>query len=637
MKIVNSIKLKIVSLLFAAIAIVFILCFVIFLFSNKIMTESIAKNNIVLSSELIDKIDLNIEKFSSDIRDLLYNNNILKVVKISNLNYLNSPDIEITIKEKSESWQNNDEISNELLKTTTSLLLKRTFFEKVIKEYGYPIFGEIILTNKFGETISTINHNSYYMQNNELWWQEAVKNGVYFSDIKYDESAGVFGMDIAYALIDENEVIGIVKGVLDINKLIEEARISWGSKSNLEVFIFTNNGNIIYASHIYKFMEDYSKKQSFPKNMTDQNGYNISKKDGYLYSYNISRGYRTFPGLGWVLTIGERLDRALEPLNRFRNIIFLLIIVMLLIGVTVTLFIIKSIITPLNDFKNGALEIADGNLNYAFKKQKNEELRVLSKTFNTMVKKLKTSYHHLEKKEQEAVTLSKDLVLINKELEQFAYIASHDLKEPLRKVIAYGGILSEDYSDDLDEEAQRYISVMTKAAERMNNLLTNLLAFSRIDRRGKEFVLTSLNDILADVIFDLEIQIHETNAEIVYDDLPDLLCDRIQIAQVFQNMISNSIKFVQSGNIPKIHISYNSDDSEFFTLRVKDNGIGFDIQYKDEIFKPFRKLHSTSEYSGTGIGLAICKKIVKRHLGGLDVNSKLGHGTTFYITFRKEI
>lgn len=227
----------------------------------------------------------------------------------------------------------------------------------------------------------------------------------------------------------------------------------------------------------------------------------------------------------------------------------------------------------------------------------------------------------------------KELERSNKELEQFAYVASHDLQEPLRKVKNFAELFAKKYSGALDEKADQYIKYMTSGADRMQNLILDLLSFSRVATRGKEFVKTGLDDIVKKVEENLQLTIEETNAKIVYNDLPIVRVDESQITQVFQNLISNAIKF-KSDKKPIIKIEAKNKKNNW-QISVTDNGIGMHMKYKERIFEVFQRLHTKEEYKGTGIGLAICKKIIERHQGKIWIDSKPGEGSTFYFTLPK--
>jgi light-regulated signal transduction histidine kinase (bacteriophytochrome) len=221
----------------------------------------------------------------------------------------------------------------------------------------------------------------------------------------------------------------------------------------------------------------------------------------------------------------------------------------------------------------------------------------------------------------------------NKELEQFAYVASHDLQEPLRMVASFSQLLQRRYKDQIDEDANDYIEFIVEGANRMKDLIDDLLAFSRLNTEAKEFKLTDINNVLDDVLVNLNPSIVENNAQITHGPLPIIKVDSSQIRQLLQNLISNAIKF-HGDKPPKIHISAKESGKEWL-FSVSDNGIGIDTEHLEKIFNVFNRLHTREEYEGTGIGLAICKRIINRHEGRIWVESEEGKGSTFYFTIPK--
>ena len=223
-----------------------------------------------------------------------------------------------------------------------------------------------------------------------------------------------------------------------------------------------------------------------------------------------------------------------------------------------------------------------------------------------------------------------ELARSNAELEQFAYVSSHDLQEPLRMITSYLQLLQRRYQGKLDDKADKYIYYAVDGASRMQNLINDLLEFSRVTTKAREPEPTDCEFLLNQVLSNLDLYIKENKASVSHDPLPEVLADNTQLAQVFQNLIINGIKF-HSEEAPKIHISAEKKAKEWI-FSVKDNGIGIDPQYSEKIFEVFKRLHNKEDYPGTGIGLAICKKIVERHGGRIWVESELGKGSTFYFT-----
>ncbi len=235
-----------------------------------------------------------------------------------------------------------------------------------------------------------------------------------------------------------------------------------------------------------------------------------------------------------------------------------------------------------------------------------------------------------KKIEEDRERLITELEVSNKELEQFAYVASHDMQEPLRMVTSYLDLLNKRYRDKLDKDAGEFIDYSLSGAFHMKALLNDLLQYSRVGTKGKPFELTDLNSTLKSAMFNLKKPIGESRAEITSGNLPGVYADETQMVQLFQNLIGNAIKF-RGGEASRIHISSELKGNEW-SIRVSDNGIGIDPKFFDKIFLIFQRLHAKEKYPGTGIGLAVCKKIVERHGGRIWVESELGKGAAFCFT-----
>lgn len=248
---------------------------------------------------------------------------------------------------------------------------------------------------------------------------------------------------------------------------------------------------------------------------------------------------------------------------------------------------------------------------------------------------------------QELSLYSDELSRSNRELEDFAFVASHDLQEPLRKIRAFGNRLESGYADVIDDRGRDFLNRMLNAAERMSMLISDLLAFSRVSTRGKEFSDVDLNLVINSVIDDLEIAIDEKSAQVNVDPMLTIRGDKSQLEQLFLNLLSNALKFQREGVTPLINIALTTpddndlkdilqvDDYEWIKITIQDNGIGFEQTFAEKIFAPFQRLHGRSEYKGTGIGLAVCRRIVERHNGYIDAQSTPDVGTTFTIIIPK--
>jgi two-component system, LuxR family, sensor kinase FixL len=248
------------------------------------------------------------------------------------------------------------------------------------------------------------------------------------------------------------------------------------------------------------------------------------------------------------------------------------------------------------------------------------------------------------KRAEEALqAFAERLARSNRELQDFASVAAHDLQEPLRKIQAFGDRLQAKCEADLSEDGKRYLERIESAAARMRRLINDLLAFSRVTSRGQPFERVSLNEVAQEVVVDLETQIEAVQAQVVIGDMPEIDADRTQIGQLLQNLIGNGLKF-HTETPPVVTVSarlltgkdsHGSRDGgrgSWCEISVKDNGIGFDEKYLDRIFTLFQRLHGRHEYEGTGVGLAICRRIAERHGGTITARSEPAHGAEFIVT-----
>ena len=231
--------------------------------------------------------------------------------------------------------------------------------------------------------------------------------------------------------------------------------------------------------------------------------------------------------------------------------------------------------------------------------------------------------------------LLKELEQSNIELEQFAYVASHDLQEPLRMVSSFLQLLERKYHNQLDDDGKEFIHFAVDGANRMKTLINDLLKYSRVGTRGKPFTKTDMNVVIRQVITNLSSSLEESGVKVDLSHLPDINADESQMIQLFQNLVSNAIKF--RGQVDPFVKINSSESDEALTFTIEDNGIGIEPRFHDRIFVIFQRLHTPDKYPGTGIGLSVCKKIVDRHHGEIKLESESGKGTKFKIVLPKHL
>lgn len=310
--------------------------------------------------------------------------------------------------------------------------------------------------------------------------------------------------------------------------------------------------------------------------------------------------------------------------------------------VSVAAMVTRAAIRPLQHLETGAAAIGTGNLDHRLNIATQDEVGELARAFDRMADSLKATMASRDelaaevanrrRAERQLQSAMAELARSNQELEQFAYVASHDLQEPLRKISAFGGLIREEAGPGLSPPVQDYLSRMENAVKRMQALIDDLLTLSRITTHAHPFAQVRLAEVLAEATSDLGAQLQETRGRIEAGELPTLQGDPVQLRQLLQNVIGNALKFHQPGVPPVVKISCTADSDSSWRITISDNGIGFDEKYLGKIFTIFQRLHSREVYSGSGIGLAVCKKIAERHGGSITARSQPGQGASFIIS-----
>ncbi len=380
---------------------------------------------------------------------------------------------------------------------------------------------------------------------------------------------------------------------------------------------------------------------SLPTSPTDDRSFTAG---GYLHVFKSIKYIdlmSTEPRFG-TLYLRASLDQIRRQLRGALLIAAIILAVCLTITVLLAFFAQRLISGPVQRLVTAVQEItAKGSFGVRVVKQSNDEIGVLIEEFNAMLaqieardRQLAEHREHLEEqvtlRTRELSATAANLARSNTELEQFAYVASHDLQEPLRMVGSYLQLLERKYQGRLDATADKYIGYAVDGATRMQRMINDLLAYSRVMTRGKAPEPVDCENALDDALANLARSIQESGAMVTRDALPTIHADLSQLVQVFQNLVGNAIKY-QSDRPPRIHVSAKNHPSGW-QFSVHDNGIGIEPQYFERIFVIFQRLHGRGEYSGTGIGLAVCKKIIERHGGKIWVESEHGVGSTFHFT-----
>jgi len=358
---------------------------------------------------------------------------------------------------------------------------------------------------------------------------------------------------------------------------------------------------------------------------------------------------------GWALVVKKDRSEAFVPILKLRASVLVIIALTLVATLVAAPLLARSSTGPIRDLTRAAHRAVSGDLSGRAKVQTHDEVGELALAFNNMMQSIESAREGLERKVEQRTTELRarnedlareieerkkarrerektlaELERSNRDLEQFAYVASHDLQEPLRMVASFVDLLAKKYKGKLDGDADQYIGFAVNGARRMQRLIRDLLSYSRVRTRGKPPEPVNAEKALELAIANLATTIQEAGAEVTYDRLPTVMADQTQLGQLFQNLIGNALKF-RADEPPHIHVTAQRE-GETWRFSVRDNGIGIDPELADQVFVIFRRLHGREEYKGTGIGLAVCKSIVERHGGRIWVESAPGEGATFHFT-----
>ncbi|MBN1872511.1 MAG: HAMP domain-containing protein [Candidatus Omnitrophica bacterium] len=349
--------------------------------------------------------------------------------------------------------------------------------------------------------------------------------------------------------------------------------------------------------------------------------------------------WRYIPSFRLGLVVKMDTEEIYASARRLRDTLVTISIVLMIIVTAVAILIAKSISSPIKELTIVSSVIAEGDLNARAGVRSHDEIGELAQSFNMMTDKLVEAKARVEEKKAEVETQKRLLEKVNKELDSFVYTASHDLRAPLRGISSFASFLEEDYKDRLDDEGRDNLRQIKEGTKRMNDLIEDLLKLSRISRIKNPYENTDMNELISSVIQRIEYDIRENNVDLkVQEDLPAIRCDKIKLGEVVLNLINNAIKFSSKNNKqrPRVEVGYE-DEGDFHKFFVKDNGIGIDPKYHDQVFGLFKRLHSSSEYEGTGAGLSIVKRVIDDHGGKIWIESELGKGSKFCFTIPKNI
>ena len=531
-----------------------------------------------------------------------------------------------------------DELSEKIFSHDSSDSVHLAVHKSIIKEILVPGieeggFFEFFIINPADGLIliSTDEKQEGKYQNDQSFFING-KQHTYIQTVSYSMTIQQPAMTIGTPIKDrQGNLVAVLAGRLnlkDLSTIMEKS-------SNLSE---TENTYLVNKFNFFITEPRFGKNYALRKTVYSEGVKAALEHNNGVGFYN---DYREIPVIGAYRWISHRelclitevsQDEAFAIIYDLqKKIIFIGIGVILLAGILGWLLSF-TITKPVRRLVDGTMKIGEGNLDFEFKVSGKDEISKLSIAFNQMTKKLQetlVSRDKLSEEIKERQRVEEDLKRSNTELENFAYVASHDLQEPLRMVSSYTMLLEKRYKDKLDSDANDFINYAVDGAKRMQQLINDLLEYSRIGTHTKSFNIVDMETVFQNSINNLQLSINESKAIITHENLPSVIGDEGRLTQLLQNLIANALKFTNKESVA-VHVSARQD-KEFWVFSVRDNGIGIDKQYFKKIFVIFQRLQGV-KYKGTGIGLAIAKKIIDTHSGKIWVESELGAGSTFYFT-----
>lgn len=492
---------------------------------------------------------------------------------------------------------------------SVSAFLESSLIEHYERSRGYRLFHAGRISDTEGTTIVMVGQETSLLE-----LEQGMFNDLLVSSAAYDPDTGVNGIPIHVAIRSGSggRRVGRLHVVLSLTALTREIELATTKTVGSRVELMQDDGSVLYATLPFRFFTEADNASELER-MDGEYGYFIQqdRPQPTLTAYARSTGYSSFGGLDWVLVLSQPLEAVTERSRVVRNVMVLVSGVIVLAVLAVSYIVARTITRPIERLRRGVGALAAGDLSHRVDLESSDEIGELSQAFDDMAARLQSLYA---------------------ELEDFAYIVSHDVREPLRGIRYYTQRLDEEYGSVFTEEGREHLDSLRRLSDRLDGLVEALLRYSRAGREALSFESVDLNDIVIEIREDLSVLLAERKGEVrLATPLPSEECYRTSVREILQNLVTNAIKYNDS-ETPLCEVGHFRQDDETVYF-VKDNGIGIPAESREEVFRIFRRLHGREAYGGgTGSGLTIVKRLVERHNGRIWVDSIEGQGSTFYFT-----
>jgi signal transduction histidine kinase len=600
--------------------------------SRETLREEVTKSLLVIADNKINQIEAYLNAKRDAIEELSYESDIIDILKKFTVAY-NNGGIE------SEEYGNvMAEYSPFLLYTQRSLGYTDLM---LVSADGHIVFSAIKMEPRSLYEIALYDKSSKFAMTFIMAKQSSQ---VQLSDFQYDpqrDKAFVviaapisFGGEFMGAIVVEMDNKGLSALASDYKGLGNTGEASIAFKEKNQAVFITPLRFDSHAAFKRKIVIGAGEGGDIQKAVEGDSG------SGSVIDYrgkNVLAVWKHLPNFRLGITAKIDTQEVFTAATRLRNTLLEFSLLLLVMVFSIALLMAHSIASPIKELTRVSSVITNGDLSARARITTQDEIGELADSFNRMTDRLVEAKASVEREREKLEEQKKLLEKANQELDSFVYTVSHDLRAPLRGVAAFAHFLEEDYLDKLDAEGKENLREIVKGTSRMNLLIEDLLTLSRISRIQNPYEDVDIRGLIDSIVERVKFDIKEMKVELnIQERLPLVRCDRIKMSELFLNLINNAIKFSAKNNKcnPRVDIGY-TDTGEFHQFFVRDNGIGIEAQYHQQVFGIFKRLHSSEEYQGTGVGLSIVQRVADDHGGKVWIESELGKGATFYFTIPK--
>ena len=626
-------------------ALIALVGYIAIIISQEALQERIGSSSVALAVETLDKIDRNIYSRIELFQDHVKHITTQKFISESNEDFEKLDDIQEYIFKQDEEWisapkETVTQFMRDLIDNELSAEL-RELMEFYKERYGYYVFAEAFVTNKYGANVSQTAKTSDYRQDDEDWWQMAMEKGLHVSDVQYDKSAGVYSTDIGIRIDDKDgNFIGAMKIVLNIEEVINIlTSVALTEKYHSRYFKLLNkDGKLIHVTkekRDFEFLRDVS-NEDYAEKIKEDEGYFINIESGEeeeLFAFARSGGFKDFKGLGWILIVEHEIKEIFAPVERLKNILKVISFAVTLFAILVGILISHSISKPIRKLIQATVKIGKGNIDTKVDIKSRDEIGALASSFNKMTEDLKnttTSIERLNKEIVERKRTEEQLIQAEKmaALGTLSAGMAHEMNNPLMGTM----LLTETILSEKKKSTKEYKTLLqiVDGLKRISNVISKLLVFSR-----KEKIVLKIENINPIVNATIPLIMHEyklKKVELVKElgeNLPCVEVAKNSIQQVLVNILLNAKDAVLKTKLKKIKIS-TCLENDMVNIRVKDEGCGNKRENLKRVFDPF--LTTKPAGKALGMGMSIVRNIIEQHNGKIDIVSEENKGTEVIIS-----